>query len=391
MPADELANPDLYACGDPWTLWRTLRATQPIAWTRESAGPGFWSVVSYLHGSRVLRDWRAFSSEPGTTLEGDRWQDDPAAGRMLPLLDPPRHDLLRHALMPFFTPRRLAAVEADCTAFLALLLDRCSGQEQFDACEAIGTPLPMHVSFRMLGIPASDEESLRPVIRGTLSIDETERAWADAELLMYLAELMAERRRRPADDVLSALAAFELDGAHLSDEMALLTFTNLVSAGLTTTRLAINGGIHAFGEYPEQWQRLRADPSLASSAAEEVVRWTSPALAVTRTVREPVTLGGQELRPGERVAVWLPSLNRDESVFMDADIFRIDRSPNRHVGFGVGVHTCLGMALARIELKALLTALPRHWASIAPDGPAMRLRSLVLHGVDRLPVRIRPA
>lgn len=395
MSPDELANPDLYARGDPWTVWRMLRAMRPVAWTAEPDGPGFWSVVSHEDGSRVLRDWRSFGSEPGTTLEGNRWEDDPAAKQMLPLLDPPHHDVLRRAIAPFFAPRRLAAAEAECEAFLSTLLDRCTAQQRFDAGDAIGTPLPMHVSFRLFGIPASDEPGLLPVIRGTLSCDDAERSFADAEWLMYLADRVAERRRHPADDLLSAIvsaiATVELDGERLSDDAVLLTFTNLLSAGLTTTRLAINGGIHALAEHPEQWQRLRSEPSLAASAIEEILRWTSPALAIMRTAREPVTVGGQQIQSRQRVAVWLPSLNRDETMFPDPDAFRIDRSPNRHLGFGTGVHTCLGMALARIELKALLAALLQRWEVIVPDGAATRLRSLVLHGIDRLPVRVEPA
>jgi cytochrome P450 len=391
MSADQLGSPTLYAGDNAHAVWRDLRATQPVAWTSEPDGPGFWSVVRYGDGTRLLKDWQSFSSVPGTTLEGNRWEDDPAAGKMLPLLDPPRHDVLRRAVLPFFAQRRLAAVEAECRAFLPTLLIPCTEQGRFDAGHAIGTRLPMHVSFRMLGIPTSDEEGLIPVIRGTLSCDEAERYAADAELLMYLADLLAEWRRKPVDNLLSAIAAVEIDGALLSDETVLLTFTNLLSAGLTTTRLAINGGIHAFASYPAQWQRLRTEPALVASAVEEILRWTSPALAVLRTARDMVLVGDQQILPRQRIAVWLPSLNRDERMFENADEFHLDRVPNSHVGFGTGVHTCLGMALARIELALLLAALPQRWKTIALDGPPSRLRSLVLHGIDRLPVLVQPA
>jgi len=388
MSADSLSQPDLYANGDPWAVWKALRANEPVSRTREEDGPGFWSVVTYAEGLEVLRDWRTYRSARGTTIEGDRWTDDPASGRMLPLLDPPVHDRLRRALAPVFAPQRLAAAQADCLAFLDGLLDRCCDQIRFDVSDAIGTPLPMHVSLRMLGVPEADDDFLRPIVRGTLSVDETERAAADAELLMYLAELIAARRRSPQADALSALMAIDLDGVPLSDEMALLTFTNLFSAGLTTTRLAINGAIHALCAHPDQWRLLRDRPDALSSAVEEVIRWTSPALAVARTVEVPTTLAGRTLAAQDRVAVWLPSLNRDERAFAEPDVFRVDRSPNRHIGFGVGVHTCLGMALARIELKALLAALPRRWSSLAASGPPTFLASLVLHGVDRLPIEI---
>lgn len=391
MPVDQLASADLFSLGDPWALWRDLRATQPVAWTAEADGPGFWSVVRYQEGSRLLRDWQSFTSVPGTTLEGNRWEDDPAAGQMLPLLDPPRHDALRRVIAPFFARRRLAEVEADCVSFLSGLLDRCTEQQRFEAGEAIGTWLPMHMSFALLGVPECDERQLLPVIRGTLSCDDAERAFADAELLLYLSDLVEDRRRRPAPDLLSTIASVDIDGTRLSDDCVLLTFTNLLSAGLTTTRLAINGAIHTLIDHPQQWRRLRAEPQLAAMAVEEVLRWTSPALATMRTATAPGMLGVQQIEAGDRVAVWLPSLNRDEAIFDEADAFVLDRVRNPHLAFGVGPHTCIGMALARIELRALVSALPRRWQSIEPDGKATRLRSLVLHGIDRLPVRVRPA
>lgn len=390
MLADLLVNPDLHALGDPWSVWKSLRQEQPVAWTREPDGPGFWSVVRFDDGARVLRDWRTFSSARGTTLEGNRWDDDPASGQMLPLLDPPRHDALRRVMAPFLARHRLAAIEHDCHQHLEVLLQDCTEQRCFDASEALATPLPMHVSCTLLGVPTEDERALLPVIRGSLSYDETERAHADAELLMYVSDLLDTRRRRPADDLLSAVAAVDLGEGPMSEDALLLTFTNLLSAGLTTTRLAISGAIHAFLTYPAQWQRLRDDPSLADVAVEEILRWTSPSLATLRTATEPVTLGGQAIASGDRVAVWLPSMNRDEAVFEQADRFLVDHPRPHHLSFGIGLHACVGMALARMELGALVAALPRRWARITGNGPVTRLRSLVLHGIDQLPVQVWP-
>ena len=391
MMGNELADPDLYALGDPWNVWRKLRGSEPVSWTHEVDGPGFWSVVDFETGTRVLQDWHAFSSEPGTTLEGNRWENDPAAGQMLPLLDPPAHDKLSRAISPAFAPQRLAEVKASCADYLSTLLDQCTEQGRFEIGDAIGSPLAAQTSFRMLGIPVSDEHYLLPIIRDTLSCNSTERALADAELLMYLADMVKDRRRRPGHDLLSTLATTDVGGGQLDEQAVLLSFTNILSAGLTTTRLAINGGVHAFTSHPEQWHGLRCEPSLVSSAVEEVLRWTSPALAVVRTARQAAVLCGQGIRSQDRIAVWLPSLNRDESVFLNPDSFLIDRSPNRHVAMGTGPHACLGMAVARMELNLLLCAICRRWKTVLQDGPIRRMHSLVLHGVDEMTVQVESA
>lgn len=388
IQAAALADPETFARGLAGDVFRDLRAREPVAWTPEPDGPGFWSVTGFAEGAAVLKDAATFSSVEGTTLEGDRWQDDPAAGRMLPLMAAPAHTALRRILMPYVSGPRVDTLRRDTAGFLDRAIEACTERGRFDAGDRLATPVAMHVAFRLLGLPPEDEAGLLPVVRDTLSCDETRRHLADAELLIYVGEVVEARRRRPADDAISAIVGAEIDGRPLDEETVLLTVLNLMSAGLTTTRLAIAGAIHALMHHPDQWRWLQRRPDMPGAAVEEILRWTSPAAAVVRTAHADTVLAGRPIRRGQRVAVWLPSLNFDETVFADPERLRLDRAPNRHLGFGTGMHACLGMMLARLELRLLLSGVRCAWAGIEPDGPAERLASLVLQGVDRLPIRV---
>lgn len=391
IQAAALADPETFARGDACRVFRHLRTQEPVAWTPEPDGPGFWSVTRYAEGACVLKDASTFSSVEGTTLEGNRWQDDPAAGRMLPLMAAPAHTALRRILMPHVSGPRVDALRHDTAGFLARVLEECTERGRFEVGDGLATRVAMHVAFRLLGLPPEDEAGLLPVVRDTLSCNESRRHLADAELLIYVSEAVEVRRRHPADDAISAIMGAEIDGRPLDDETVLLTVLNVMSAGLTTTRLAITGAIHALMHHPDQWRWLQHRPDMPGTAVEEVLRWTSPAAAVVRTAHADTVLAGRRIRRGQRVAVWIPSLNADEAVFADPDRLRLDRAPNRHLGFGTGMHACLGMMLARLELRLLLSEIRRAWAGIEPDGPAERLTSLVLQGIDRLPVRVGPS
>lgn len=388
--ADRLADPVLYQEDDPWPVWAAVRDAGGVAWSREHDGPGFWSVTRHADARRVLTDWRTFRSAPGTTLEGDRWRDDPAAGQMLPLMDPPLHDAVRAPVASEFASR-IAALAASASDEAGRAVDEALVSGEVDVDAALGVPLPMRLSFSLLGVPEADAARLSPIVRATLSCDETERAIADAELILYLQDLIDARRREPGADLISRLCAPSGPGGALSEEAMTFTVANLFSAGLTTTRLAINGGLEAFARRPEAWRMLRENPSLRRPAVEEVLRWTSPALAVARTAAAPAELSGAAVAAGERVVVWLPSANRDEAAFEAADQFRIDRAANPHIAFGYGVHRCLGAALARAALTLVLETTAGRWSELALAGEPARMRSLVLHGIDRVRLEARLA
>jgi cytochrome P450 len=186
----------------------------------------------------------------------------------------------------------------------------------------------------------------------------------------------------------SVLATARLDGRPLTPDEVLLNCDNLLVGGTENTRIAAAGGMLAFLEHPAEWRALGADPALFPLAVEEVLRWTSSATHIMRTATRPVILRGRQIGAGERVTLWNPSANRDEAVFDDPDRFDIRRRPNRHLALGAGEHFCLGSTLARFELRILYAELLRRGIRIEPDGTPVRLSSIVVNGLETLPVRL---
>jgi cytochrome P450 len=390
MNTTQLTDPNFFATGDPYALWKQLREHAALAWTPEPDGPGLWSVTRFEDGVRVYKDAASFSVRAGTTLEGNRWEDDPGGDKMLALMDAPRHTEMRRLLAPHFTPRRVAEMEQGVRRHVRLLVSRATEMGRFDFMQEVASRLPVSVFFTLMDIPQSDWEHLSAIIFRTVWANEVERYVADSELLMYLGALVAERRRRPGTDLLSAIAGATLDGQLLDDEELVLSSANMLSAGIQTTRLSSGGGVQALMQHPEQWAYLSERPQDVDAAVEEIVRWTSPPLANCRTALVDTELGGQPIGRGQRVVLWLPSFNRDERALPGADHFDIARLPLRHVGFGSGVHACLCMWFARLELRVLLQEIVSAWCRVEADGPTTRLCSLVMHGVDSLPVRVQP-
>ena len=219
---------------------------------------------------------------------------------------------------------------------------------------------------------------------------ELEQQRANTELLLYFSDLAGERRRRPGNDLVSAVAAMKVDNMRLPDEEVILNCVGLIAAGVDTTRLAAAGGLHALLQWPDQWRLLQADQALVELAVDEMVRWTSPVIHLYRTATEDVAVGNRQVRRNDRLIVWIPSLNRDERQFLNADHFVVSRTPNHHIGFGVGPHLCIGAALTRLELRVLFRELATTWKTVAVTGAARRFHSFLVHGIDYLPVSVVP-
>jgi cytochrome P450 len=202
-----------------------------------------------------------------------------------------------------------------------------------------------------------------------------------------------ERRSNPSDDIVSLLANVKVDGKPLPPFEFLSYCFLLVVAGNETTRNAISGGLLALMENPDQFDRLRRDPSLVDSAVEEIARWTTPVIQFCRTATEDLELRGKKIRAGESMCLFYPSANRDEDVFDDPFSFQLDRNPNRHLAFGIGEHFCLGANLARLELRVIFRQLAERMSQVELAGPVERLRSSFLGGVKHIPIRyrLRPA
>ena len=237
----------------------------------------------------------------------------------------------------------------------------------------------------LLGVPESEVPTLQRMHQTILGVLSAKPDFGDYD--RYFTELAEERRRDPQDDLLSLLTQAEVDGKKLDRSEILGWVDLLITGGIDTTHAAAAGGLLALIEHRDQLARLQQDLSLLESAVEEILRWTSPLVHFARTATADTELSGQKIRKGDVVALLYPSANRDEEHFEDPYRFRIDRSPNRHLAFGVGEHVCPGAHLARLELQRLFAHLLPRLVEVELAGPVEHAEANVISGLKRLPVR----
>ena len=264
-------------------------------------------------------------------------------------------------------------------------------RERCDFVTDIAARIPLYVICKMMGVPRSEWERLFTLTNEAFGAgDAPERRLAHLEILQYFESLVNVRTKCPADDIVSVLATAQIDGRKLTLDEIILNCDNLLVGGTENTRIAASGGMLAFLQHPDQWQALSTEPRLLPSAVEEVLRWTSTATHIMRTATRSVTLRDRRIEAGERVTLWNPSVNRDESVFDHPDCFTIDRKPNRHLALGTGEHFCLGGTLGRAELGLVYQELLSNIERIELDGTPVMLSSIVVNGPEHLPVRLVP-
>ncbi|MGN9810005.1 cytochrome P450 [Micromonospora sp. BQ11] len=394
--AVDVADPLLHRDDALHPVWRWMRRNDPVRWTVRSNEDSFWSVTAHADAVRVLRDSRTFSSERGIRLGGDPLAAAAAARKMLIVTDPPRHGDIRRIIGSAFTARTVQRLEQNMRETVTACLDQAFEQGAADVVQ-IAARLPVSVICDLLGVPREDWDFM--VNRTTVAfgaVDDhgsptADAAEAHAEILLYYLELVKQRRRSPREDVVTALVQGEVDGRPLTDEEILLNCDGLISGGNETTRHAAVGGLLALAAHPDQWQALRDDPAILSSAVEEILRWTTPGAHTLRTAVRDTELAGRPIEAGQSVVVWGASVNRDESVFEEPDTFRLDRKPNRHLTFGHGAHYCLGGALATSELRVLFGEVARRVAAVGVPGPVRRVRSNHIAGFEEAVVVLEPA
>ncbi|HET9017878.1 MAG TPA: cytochrome P450 [Thermomicrobiaceae bacterium] len=401
LPGIDLGNADLFVAGYPHEAWRRLRAEAPISWNEGADWfPGFWSITKYADVFAISRDTARFSSERGFILTHNPEDLTPSSGvgTILLGIDPPRHRRLRRLVTVAFTPRRIALLEPGIRGITVGLLDAVAPRGACDFVVDVAAKLPVAVICQMMGVPPEDWDRMFALTNQVLGGGDPEYQTTPGDpgatithgfeaMFGYFARLLAARRAAPRDDLVSALAAAQIDGEHLTDEEILYFCYLLILAGNETTRNATSGGLLALIEHPAEQARLRADPSLMPSAVEEILRWTSPVLHMARTAKTDVRLRDVTVAAGERVVLWYPSANRDEEVFAEPDRFDVGRAPNYHLAFGIGEHVCLGLNLARLELRVMFEEVLRRLTDIALAGEVERLRSTFIGGVKHAPIR----
>jgi len=318
-------------------------------------------------------------------------------------MDPPMHGDFRQQISRRFTPRMLRKIHTPIEKIGREIVEKLyeRGDEgDCDFVEEISAPLPIAVIAWLLGVPECDWKMLFDWTNRTIGAGDPDyqdegrnaRETANAaqlELFGYFSKLIEERRKNPQDDLMTAFIQSEYEGRPLNDLEVLTWCFIIVIAGNETTRNGTTGGMLAFIENPHELRRVQQDMRLLDGAVEEVVRWTSPIIHFARTATRDYPLRDKLIREGDVVALFYPSANRDEEIFEDPFDFRIDRQPNRHLGFGVGEHFCLGAHLARLEMQVAYRHLLPRIEEIELVGPVDRLHSSLVGGVKRLPIRYK--
>jgi cytochrome P450 len=382
-----------------------LRREQPVSLQAPSnfglgrSGRGFWAVTRHSEVQLVSRNPKLFCSGEGVGM-GEAPKELLELNASFLVMDAPEHTELRRIVSGAFTPRRVAQLQDQITAEATRIVDGFVDAGGGDVVADLAMKLPLWTISEMMGVPEALRGELYRAAEAQIAAQDPEFAAdgggarvameAAGTLHAIAAELIAERRAEPSDDILSTLVHSQAGGQPLSDPILGAIFVLFATAGNDTTRTTTSHGVRLFAEHPEQWSLLAREPELLANAVEELVRYATPVIHFRRTATAPTELAGVEIAEGDAVVMFYESANRDELVFESPDTFDITRSPNPHVGFGGGgAHFCLGANLARAQLRALFSRLSERAGTIVA-GPAEYLVSNFSHGVKRMTVEVTP-
>lgn len=394
---------DAAVIADPYPSLRRLREQDPVHWNDRLGG---WMLTRYEDIRGSLRDprlssdrMRPFFAHMPDAARAELQDLDAHMALWAVFNDPPDHSRLRGLMNRGFTTSAVAALRPKIAAIVDGLVDDLLARgDEADFIETFAYPLPATVIAALLGVPLEDVELLKRwsddlgsfVLASRLSPDKYSRANAAIrEMSAYFGDLVEDRRRRPGEDVASALVAAQQRGDFMSRDELVAACVLLLFAGHETTTHLLGNGLLALLRHPDQMQRLRetdGDEALAASAVEEMLRWDGPSLAQVRVVAADYELGGRMMKTGDRVFQILAAANRDPAIFADPDRFDIGRGNNRHLTFGFGIHFCLGAPLARLEGQIAFPILLRRLKRIELAAPPNWSDSIVVRGLNRLEV-----
>lgn len=399
IPADlaevDLTDPQTFLDLDPIDMWRRFRAERPVHRHRAVGGaPGFWAVTRHADLMAVYRDNKRFTSERGNVLATLLQGHDSAAGKMMAVTDGPRHKAIRKLVLESFSPRVLKHVVGGIHERTRALLDQALELGRFDFATDVADHVPIGTIGDLMDIPQADRPPLVRWNTLTLSRHSSDEAAEDElmarnEILMYFSDLARRRRRRPGEDVISALATGLVDGEPLTEDEIVFNCYSLILGGDESSRMSSIGAVKAFSEFPEQWRALKAGEADVESATEEVLRWTTPAMHFGRRALRDVPVGDQVVEAGDVVTLWNSSANFDEAVYTEPERFDLARQANKHLAFGFGPHFCVGAFLGRAHVGAMLEGLRDRVAGVQVTGEPKRLYSNFVHGFSSLPVEFK--
>jgi cholest-4-en-3-one 26-monooxygenase len=399
-PGFDFTDPDMYADRLPMEEFAELRHAAPVWWNPKARGvggfddEGYWVVTRHADVVAVSRDSDNYSTWENTAIirhqDGASREQIEVQRFVMLNIDPPQHTKLRGIVSRGFTPRAIGNLRSALSARAERIMAEAIASGSGDFVTDVAAELPLQAIAELIGVPQDDRRKVFDWSNDMVGYDDPEYvgdpAAAAAELVGYAMAMAEDRRQCPRDDIVTKLVNAQVDGGELSSDEFGFFVILLAVAGNETTRNAISHGMHAFLQNPDQWELFKAERP--DTAADEIVRWATPVTVFQRTALADITLGGQQIKTGERVGLFYRSANFDEEVFDSPERFDVRRSPNPHLGFGgSGAHFCLGASLARLEIDLIFNAIADHMPGIRLDGEPQRLRSGWLNGMKRLPVR----
>ncbi|WP_152664851.1 cytochrome P450 [Mycobacterium sp. UM_Kg27] len=395
----DFTDPDVLLHGMPITQFAELRRTAPIWWNEQPSHSnifddgGYWVISKHQHIKEISRDNDVWSTNAKGAVM--RLPDGISADQLdltkalLINHDPPEHTRLRKLVSRLFTPRSVSALEEKLAQSAREIVAAAAEKDSGNFVDDIAMQLPLLAIADLLGVPEADREKLFHWTNSIMNTDDpdfdSDPAMANAELMGYAYTMAEERRRCPADDIVTRLVQADIDGEALGETEFAFFVILLAVAGNETTRNAMTHGINAFAENPDQWELYkRARPE---TAVDEIVRWATPVHCFQRTARVDTELGGVAIAEGQRVGLFYSSANYDEEVFDQPFSFDILRDPNPHLAFGgQGTHYCIGANLARMEIRLIFDEIANQLPDIAKLAEPQRLRSGWINGVKDLQV-----
>ena len=376
---------------DPYPHYAALRTGDPVHWSEKLRA---WVLFRYDDVATALRDDARFSADRGRASRASRpgaQPTDPANLRTV-TSDPPDGLAVRTMLNAALVPR-VRAMGPRIDAIVEELAAALVGRTEVDLVADFAHALPIRVIAELLDVPEADrprfQELSRTIARGMDRLYGSDNVSSGfREIGAYFMNVIAARTDTPGDDLVRRLVRAEHAGDRLSTVEVIAMCTALVFGGHETTVNLIGNGMLALLRHPAELERLRADPSLAAQAVEELVRYDTPPQFVSRVVAEPCELRGKALRPGDSVLLGIAPANRDPAVFAEPDRLDLTRVPNAHLGFGLGTHFCPGVHLARMEARAAIPALLARFPGLELAGEPEWRRTIILRGMEHLPVRL---
>jgi cytochrome P450 len=414
--AMKVIDPAAYADGSVYEAFRWLRANQPFGQARMEGFYPFWIVTKHTDILEISRQNDLFHSgdlpTTFTSIEGDQRVRQMTGGsphllRTLVQMDAPDHPKYRLLTQGWFLPQNVRKLEDRIRGIARATVDHMASLGgECDFVRDVALHYPLRVIMQILGVPPEDEPRMLQLTQelfgaadpelnrshGEVDVDKAPLADLQgviADFFMYFKGITDQRKANPQDDVATVIANGQIDGQPISDFEAMSYYVIVATAGHDTTSSSTAGAMWGMCEFPEVFRKVKADPSLVPELVDESIRWTTPVKHFMRSATADAQVGERKIAKGDWMMLCYPSGNRDEAVFDDADAFRLDRGPNKHLAFGYGAHVCIGQHLAKLEMRILWEELLPRLESVEFAGePAMSHGSFV-GGPKRLPIRYR--